>query len=71
MKVPPERPCVERLASPFSHQLTHGGARYFGLIHVRDRNTQPDDYAWVLGVRNSHDKRFLAGLVAGGHCFLL
>jgi hypothetical protein len=48
-----------------AHSLSHGGDRYFGLIHVRDRTTQPDDYAWVLGVRNSHDKRFPAGLVAG------
>ncbi len=54
-----------------AHSLSHDGARYFGLIHVRDHNTQPGDYAWFLGVRNSHDKRFLAGLVAGGHCFLL
>jgi hypothetical protein len=52
-----------------AYSLSHGGARYFGLIHVRDRNTQPDDYAWVLGVRNSHDKRFPAGLVAGATVF--
>jgi hypothetical protein len=52
-----------------AHSLSHGGARYFGLIHVRDRSVQPDDYAWVLGVRNSHDKRFPAGLVAGATVF--
>lgn len=52
-----------------AYSLSHGGARYFGLIHVRDRNTQPDDYAWVLGVRNSHDKQFPAGLVAGATVF--
>lgn len=53
-----------------AHSLSHGGSRYFGLLEVRDRNTPANDYAWVLGIRNSHDKTFPAGLVAGASVFV-
>ncbi len=47
-----------------AHSLTHDGARYFGLMEIQNRS--PDrDYCWVLGLRNSHDKTFPAGIVAG------
>ena len=51
-----------------AHSLTHDGMRYFGLMEIRRQ--QPDhDYCWVLGLRNSHDKTFPAGIVAGSSVF--
>lgn len=47
-----------------AHSLTHDGARYFGLMEIQGRATD-QDYCWVLGLRNSHDKTFPAGIVAG------
>ena len=38
-----------------AHAITHDGSRYFGLIQVQN-GCSSDDYTWVLGVRNSHDK---------------
>ena len=52
-----------------SHALSHGGDRYFGLLQVRNGGEHPD-YAWVLGLRNSHDKRFPLGLCAGASAFV-
>jgi hypothetical protein len=52
-----------------AHGLTHDGARYFGLLHVA--NGHPDqDFGLVVGLRNSHDKRFPAGLVVGANVFI-
>ena len=53
-----------------AHSLSHGGSRYFGLMEIREKTTRDDDYAWVLGIRNSHDKTFPAGLVAGASVFV-
>lgn len=47
-----------------SHGLSHDNARYFGLLQVQG-NDGNNDYSWVVGIRNSHDKRFSAGIVAG------
>ncbi len=47
-----------------AHSLTHDGARYFGLMEILNGDNH-DDYCWVLGIRNSHDKTFPAGVVAG------
>lgn len=47
-----------------AHSLTHDGQRYFGLMEIQGRR-QSDEYCWVLGLRNSHDKTFPAGMVAG------
>ena len=52
-----------------AHALSHGGDRYFGLIQVAGQ-TLSDDHAWVLGLRNAHDKRFPAALVAGAQVFV-
>jgi len=51
------------------HSISQAGARYFGLTQVRGVN-DPVDYSWVLGIRNSHDKRFPAGIVAGASVFV-
>jgi len=50
-----------------AHALTHDGNRYFGLLQVNDE--QRRDFALVLGIRNSHDQRFPAGLVVGASIF--
>lgn len=47
-----------------AHALTHDGMRYFGLLQIANGSQHPD-YSWVLGLRNSHDKRLPAGLVLG------
>jgi hypothetical protein len=48
-----------------AHALSHEGKRYFGLMEIRSPELTADDYAYVLGIRNSHDKLFPAGLVIG------
>jgi len=52
-----------------AHSLTHDQSRYFGLMEVQNGEAH-EDYAYVLGLRNSHDKRFPAGLVAGATVFV-
>ncbi len=52
-----------------AHSLSHEGQRYFGLMEVH-ANKDSDDYCWVLGLRNSHDKTFPAGIVAGASVFV-
>lgn len=51
-----------------AHSLTHDGLRYFGLMQIL-RTESDEDYCWVLGIRNSHDKTFPAGIVAGSSVF--
>jgi hypothetical protein len=52
-----------------AHGLTRDGQRYFGLLRVQ--NGAPDgDFGLVVGVRNSHDKSFPAGLVVGAAVFV-
>jgi len=52
-----------------AHGLTHDGARYFGMLQVAN-GQQSDDYGMVVGIRNSHDKRFPASLVMGSGVFV-
>lgn len=51
------------------HGLSHGGNRYFGLMQIANGQNS-DDYSWVLGLRNSHDQVFPAGMVAGSGVFV-
>jgi len=53
----------------FAHSLSHDGNRYFGLMEISN-GENPEDYCWVLGLRNSHDKTFPAGVVAGASVFV-
>lgn len=49
-----------------AHSLSHEGNRYFGLMEIHaKKEAQGEDYCWILGLRNSHDKMFPAGIVAG------
>ncbi|WP_395745393.1 DUF932 domain-containing protein [Prosthecobacter sp.] len=52
-----------------AHSLSHEGQRYFGLMEVHAQKAN-NDYCWVLGLRNSHDKTFPAGIVAGAAVFV-
>src|SRR5690606_2830924 len=52
------------------HAVSHAGARYFGILNVRSSNTKETDYGWIVGLRNSHDKTYPAGLVAGTRVFV-
>ncbi len=47
-----------------AHGLTHDDARYFGLLEIASNHADAE-YRYVVGVRNSHDMRFSAGIVAG------
>ena len=53
-----------------AHSLTKEGNRYFGLFQVSNCQSTGDDYSYVLGMRNSHDKSFPAGLVVGSQVFV-
>lgn len=52
-----------------AHGLTRDGARYFGLLQVANGHN-PTDFGLVVGLRNSHDKTFPAGLVVGASVFV-
>src|ERR1022692_1368753 len=47
-----------------SHGLSADRNRYFGLLQIAN-GSNPDDFSVVLGLRNSHDKKFPLGLVVG------
>ena len=53
-----------------AHALTEDAARYFGLFQVADLNAVESDYAFVVGLRNSHDQRFPAALCLGSQVFV-
>ena len=54
-----------------THAISHDGNRYFGIIEVCQFGAQPrKGHGWVVGLRNSHDKTFPAGLVAGTKVFV-
>ncbi len=52
-----------------AHGLTRDGARYFGLLQVANGHNAAD-FGLVVGLRNSHDKSFPAGLVLGANIFI-
>jgi hypothetical protein len=52
-----------------SHGLAKDGQRYFGLLQVANGHS-PEDFGLVVGVRNSHDQSFPAGLVVGASVFV-
>ena len=53
-----------------AHSLTHDGARYFGLMEIHGHQLDREDYSLVMGLRNSHDKTFPAGIVTGATVFV-
>jgi hypothetical protein len=53
-----------------AHALNRGGAQYFGLMQVAIDGRDHDDWGTVVGLRNSHDKRFPAALAMGNALFV-
>lgn len=56
-----------------THALSHEGHRYFGILEIASHGVPLDPekpHGWVVGLRNSHDKTFPAGLVAGTRVFV-
>lgn len=56
-----------------AHSLTKEGNRYFGLFQIANElesSRLHDDYSYVLGLRNTHDKSFNAGIVVGSQVFV-
>jgi hypothetical protein len=51
-----------------AHALWQDGLRYFGLLEVHNGEAQ-EDYALVIGLRNSHDKTFPAAIALGNSVF--
>ena len=52
-----------------AHALGRDGDRYFGLLETRNGQAH-EDYALVVGLRNSHDQSYPAGLVVGSGVFI-
>lgn len=52
------------------HSLHRFGQRYFGLFHIKGTESDNDERGTVLGLRNSHDKCFPAGLCMGNAPFV-
>ena len=52
-----------------AHALWQGGLRYFGLLEVTNGHAH-EDYALVIGLRNSHDKSFPAAIALGNSVFI-
>lgn len=53
-----------------AHGVTKNGARYFGLLQVAATDSVDGEAALIVGIRNSHDKAFPAGLCAGNQVFV-
>src|SRR5437868_1649733 len=51
-----------------AHALWTDGLRYFGLLEVTNGHAA-EDYALVIGLRNSHDKSFPAAIAMGSSVF--
>lgn len=54
------------------HNVTKGGEHYFGMFQVNHENLSDNggERGCVVGMRNSHDKLFAAGLCAGDAPFI-
>ena len=52
-----------------AHGLHRAGARYFGMLQVANGHADKD-WGLLVGVRNSHDKRFQAALALGAQVFV-
>ncbi len=52
-----------------AHALSHDGQRYFGVLNLCLPGRGIFEWTWAVGIRNSHDKTFPAGLVAGTKVF--
>ncbi len=53
-----------------AHALARDGDRYFGMLELRDPVTESGEFGLVVGIRNSHDKSYPAGLAIGSNVFV-
>jgi hypothetical protein len=53
-----------------THALAEEGQRYFGVMQIANGGGRQSDYGWTIGLRNSHDKTFTAGIAAGTRVFV-
>jgi hypothetical protein len=53
-----------------AHLLGRDGQRYFGLFQVNLPTMHDGEIATMIGLRNSHDKAFRAGIMAGDAPFI-
>ncbi len=53
-----------------AHALNRAGAQYFGLMQVAIDGQEGDQWGTIVGLRNSHDKRFPAALAMGSSVFV-
>ncbi len=53
-----------------THAISHDGNRYFGILEISQSAIPQNGHGWVVGLRNSHDKTFPAGIVAGTRVFV-
>ena len=53
-----------------AHSLAKDGQRYFGLYQIQSKAFDGRDYGLVMGLRNSHDKTFPAGITVGSQVFV-
>jgi hypothetical protein len=49
--------------------LAKGGNRMFGMMQLSGQSN-PEDYSWIAGIRNSHDQSFPVGLAIGSGVFV-
>jgi hypothetical protein len=52
-----------------THGLARDGLRYFGMMQVQGQEAD-SEYGFVVGLRNSHDRSFPAGLACGSGVFI-
>ena len=57
------------LVTEEAHALSHDAQRYFGVLNITLPGRGIFEWTWAVGIRNSHDKTFPAGLVAGTKVF--
>lgn len=50
-----------------AHGLNNNGQNYFGMFKIAKTDLVTKDYSLVVGMRNSHVKKFGAGVVTGGN----
>jgi hypothetical protein len=53
-----------------AHALNEATDRYFGLLQVSQNEEQDEDHGFVIGLRNSNNKRMAAGLTFGSVVFV-
>jgi len=52
------------------HGLNRKGAHYFGFMELGHERFDQVDYGITVGLRNTHDKTFAAGFIAGSRVFV-